>query len=126
MTELQILNAVKNNGGSIGYIDLMNMGSMDAEWDSIADKELVETLIKNDILSGKMEAYSLITFGSNGRSRLRKINSDADEASKREADIAAEKAQNKKSQFRHDLKISIITLAITEILHLLFEFLLGA
>jgi hypothetical protein len=38
MTELQILNAVKNNGGSIEFTALLNLGKTDLTWEPVADQ----------------------------------------------------------------------------------------
>ena len=60
MTELQILNAVKNNGGSIDFTALLNLGKTDLTWEPIADQQMIEQLIDGKVLSGKTEAYSCI------------------------------------------------------------------
>ena len=92
MTEFEILSAVKNSGGSIAYIELLNIGKSDPEWDSLTDRDLIKKLIESNILSGKQEAYGSISFGADGRLRLKELQQIIDDQSKQAADSAKEKA----------------------------------
>ena len=103
MTEFEILSAVKNSGGSIAYIDLLNIGKSDPEWDSLTDRDLIKKLIESNILSGNPEAYGSITFGTDGRLRLKELQQIIDDQSKQAADSAKEKA----SQRRHDWAVAM-------------------
>lgn len=78
MTELQILSAVKNNGGSIDYVTLLNIGLSDPEHDALTDRDLIHKLIDAQILSGKPGANSTISFGKEGRLRHRELLSQED------------------------------------------------
>lgn len=105
MTELQILSAVKNNGGSIEYVDLLNIGRSDPKSDSISDRDLIRKLIDSHILSGKQEAYGTICFGENGRLRLKELEQqDCDHRQQ-----AADAAKQKRDQFRHDWAVAIVS-----------------
>lgn len=121
MTELQILSAVKNNGGSIGYVDLLNIGLSDPEFDSLADRDLIRTLIASDVLSGKQEAYSQISFGKNGRLRLRELNQQDQERAQKED---KERSDNR-AQRRHDWAVAIVGALIGVIGTLLVQLIFG-
>lgn len=90
MTELQILNAVKTNGGSVAYTKLLNISLADANHSPAADKQLIRNLISADILSGSTGAYGTIRFGRQGELRLRQLQQDE---STRAENIRAEQAQ---------------------------------
>ncbi len=87
MNELQILSAVKNNGGSIDYVTLLNIGLSDPEHDALADRDLIRELIDAQILSGNPGANSTISFGKEGRLRLRELlfQEDADRQAQQRA-----------------------------------------
>lgn len=124
MTELQILSAVKNNSGSIGYVDLLNVGLSDPEFDALADRDLIRKLIASDVLSGKQEAYSTISFGKNGRLRLNELAQQEQERTQKEYKDRADK----RAQHRHDWAVAIVgaltgvigTLLVQLIIKLLF------
>ena len=117
MTELQILNAVKNNGGSIDFIELLNMGKTDSSLDSIADKRLIEKLIKSEVLSGRTEAYALITFGKDGNLRLRDLQQSANDL----ADHMANEQSEKYAAKRFQTSQTILGIVIGSLFTLLIE-----
>lgn len=105
MTELQILNAVKNNGESIGFTDLMNLGMSDTVWYPNADKQRICQLINAEILAGDAEAHGTIHFGKVGHLRLQELQQIEEDNAKQ----AAKEAKDRKSQFRHDWAIAIVS-----------------
>ena len=121
MTELQILSAVKNNGGSIGYVDLLNIGLSDPEVDALADRDLIRKLIASDVLSGKQEAYSQISFGKNGRLRLKELAQQEQERTQKEDKDRADK----RDQRRHDWAVAILGTLIGVIGTLLVQLIFG-
>lgn len=108
MTELQILNAVANNGGSIGYTELMNQGLSDSVFDPLTDRALIRALHKSGVLSGDLSAYGSVFISDDGRLRLRHLQHEAEEQAKQER------------QQRFDNKI-----AVANILVPLITFVLG-
>lgn len=112
MTEFQILSAIKNSGGSIGYIDLLNIGKSDPVWDSLTDRDLVNRLLESNILSGNPGAYGSISFGKDGRLRLKELQQLKDSQSQETAREAKEKA----SQRRHDWIVAIVSTVFGAIL----------
>lgn len=122
MTELQILNAVKNNGGSIDFTELLNMGKTDSSLDSIADKRLIEKLIKSEVLSGRTEAYALITFGKEGHLRLRDLQQSANDLADHMADEQSEKYADKRFQTSQ----TILGIVIGSLFTLLIEIVINA
>lgn len=122
MTELQILNAVKNNGGSIDFVELLNMGKTDSSLDSFADKRLIEKLIKSEVLSGRTEAYALITFGKEGHLRLRDLQQSANDL----ADHMANEHSEKQSDKRFQTSQTILGIVIGSLFTLLIEIVINA
>lgn len=90
MTELQILNAVSNNGGSIGYTELLNQGLSDSVFDPLTDRAVIRALHRSGALSGDLEAYGIISISDDGRLALRQLQT---EASIRAENIRREQAQ---------------------------------
>ena len=122
MTELQILNAVKNNGGSIDFVELLNMGKTDSSLDSFADKRLIEKLIKSEVLSGRTEAYALITFGKEGHLRLSDLQQSANDL----ADHMANEHSEKQADKRFQTSQTILGIVIGSLFTLLIEIVINA
>ena len=112
MTEIQILTALKNNGGFLGYTDLLNIGLSDAPNDPLLDRDLINKLIKDDILSGDTAAYATITFGKHGRLRLQELQ----QIEQAKAKQAAQKAKETRAQRRHDWFVALVGAAVGAIL----------
>ena len=126
MTELQILNAVKNNGGFIDYAKLINLGMTDSVWQPITDHQLIVKLIDSHILSGKAEAYGTITFGKDGHLRLRDLQQADDDIKNNIAQETASKKKERLSDFFHDLLVAVITLFVTYLIDCVKTFFFGA
>ena len=125
MTELQILNAVNNNGGSIDYVGLLNLGLTDPVCSSVADKRLIEKMIQGQILSGKTEAYSLITFGRDGRLRLRELQQSADNLTDKMAYEQSEKNADRRFQSSQTIFGIVIGSILTLIAEIIVEVFFG-
>lgn len=104
MTELQVLSAIKNRGGSISYTDLLNIGASDNPWEPLTDRELIARLAEDQILSGGQCAYGKISFGKHGRLRLKELEQCEQERSQK----AAEEIAGKRAQRHHDWAVAII------------------
>ena len=104
MTELQILSAIKNNGGSMEYTTLINQNLTDSNRDGLADTARIEQMIKDGLLEGKTEAYCHISITKPGRLYLQDAYKAAEEERKKQAE--------QKRQQRFDNKISVASLLI--------------
>ena len=119
MTELQILSAVKNSGGSIQYTALLSFNASDTHLDPIADKERIDEMIEKNLLSGKTEAYCNISITKEGRMYLQNaayLEDISKQRDKEYADIRAEeKRHNKFLRFTTliSLGIAAVTLILT-------------
>lgn len=111
MTELQILTAVQNSDGYIEYSALLNQGQTDSPWVPTADRDLIKDLISAEILSGKAESRSPITFGKHGHRRLR----DLQQAAQQQADQAADETRKKLAQRKHEWNMVLATAALSSI-----------
>lgn len=105
MTELEILTAIKNNGDSIGYTELLNIGLTSQNGDVLTDSDLIEILIHQDVLSGNPNAFGRITFGKYGRLRLQQLQ----QLKQKSDEDAAKAAKEKRIQHRHDWAIAIFS-----------------
>ena len=111
MTELQILNAVKNNGGSIEFTALLNLGKTDLTWEPVADQQMIEQLIGGKVLSGKAESYSTISFGKKGLLRLRDLQQSKYDSDQKLAYDAAKDSRQRK----HEWQMAVATAALSSI-----------
>lgn len=97
MTDIQILNAVKNNNGSIQYTELLNQSLTDAYIDGSADKERINNLIKSGLLEGETRAYCSISLKPEGRLYLQEKHY-SDEQEQKIADYTANENAKKSKQ----------------------------
>ena len=120
MTELQILSAIKNNGGTIDYAQLINLGRTDTGWDPVTDKRLIQKLIQQQILSGKTDAYSTITFGTKGLLRYKELKQLEDDLANQVADKKSEKNSNRRFQLLNTILGAVIGAIVTILIQLIF------
>lgn len=106
MTELQILSAIKNSGGSIQYTALLSLNVSDTHQDALADKARIEKMIEDKLLSGKTEAYCSISITNPGRLHLQNAAYLEDISKQRDEEYANIRAEEK----RHNKFLRITTL----------------
>lgn len=117
MTELQILSAVKNNGGNIAFTSLLNLSITDTHQDPIADTARIEQMIKDDLLSGSTTAYGSISITKEGRVFLQ----NACYLEDHEKDLAKKASNDISKQHRHDWKLALGGAIAAGIIGLAFE-----
>ena len=107
MTELEILAAVKNNGGYIEFTQLLNLNASDVDRDFLADKALIRNLITAKVLRGELKAYANISLTESGHLRLRELQQSAqidqerhEESAKKDANDKTEKKKERAFQVR--------------------------
>lgn len=122
MTELQILTAVKNHNGCIGFVELLNCGLSEPCHDPNADSKRIKDLIAGGYLSGKAEAYSNIILENKGRVFLQ----DAYYANENEKQIANDRANESAKKYRQELKVSALSAIISAIVSAVIAFLINA
>ena len=103
MTEHEILNHIKSSGGTIPYLELLEIGRTGDVQDTLKNKDLIRQLISEGILSGKAGAYGHIRFGKQGRIRLEHL----DQLQKQAEEDAKQKEAEKKAQRRHEWMLAI-------------------
>ena len=79
MTDFQILDAIRNNGGSIGFTDLLNQGLSMSKPDGNADKYRIQRLLADHYISGDASAYGTIRIESKGLVLLEQIEQQLDQ-----------------------------------------------
>ena len=117
MTEFQILSATKNNGGNIGYTDLLNLNMTDPVRDPLADKARIKQMISDGLLNGATDAYCLISITDAGRRYLQ----DACYLDEQKKQLAKEASKKETNKNRHEWKLAIVGAIISGLAGLAFE-----
>ena len=117
MTNLQILTAVKNNNGTIGFVDLLNLSLAEPNRDPIADEDRIKQMIKDGLLTGEVGAYSQIHISKYGRRFLQ----DSCYASEEEQKAADKISQEACDNHRRNLKTTILGALISALAGFLFN-----
>ena len=125
MTELQILNAVKNNGGSIDFSALLNLGKTDHFWEPAADQQMIEKLISRKVLSGKAEAYSMISFGKEGLLRLRDLQQTKYDSDHKLAYETAKDGRQRKHEWQIVFATAVLSSLGTVLTQVMLQLFLG-
>ena len=120
MTEIQILSAVKNNGGSIAYTELLSLNLTDPYLDATADKERIKKMMKAGLLEGETRAYGSISITDAGRLFLQ----DACYNEEQKHKLAKDSANERSNQQRHEWKITITSIVLTALLGILVDVLI--
>ena len=113
LTDYQILTAIRNNGGSIGFTDLLNQGLSDPEHNPVADKHRIQNLLTGKCISGSTTAYGTIRMEPKGTALLDQLE---EKLKQRDQDRADEVSKEKRE---HTFSIALT------ILGELFAFALG-
>lgn len=111
MTELQILNIVKNSKGSIGFYEILNFGKTDNVWEPATDQALLEKLIKTKTLSSSAGATPMVYMNDSSRLRLKELQQEADSINEQ---IANDRAKENR-QRKHDFRMAFLTAALTTV-----------
>lgn len=119
MTNFQILTAIRNNGGSIEFTRLMDVGLSDPDLDPKSDKQRIQHLISQGCISGDTKAYSRISMLPKGTALLDSMNHKRDNADEQAKSNALKERKQVRISFAQLLLGSAITLAIELILFLL-------
>lgn len=117
MTNLQILTAVKNNNGTIGFVDLLNLSLAEPNRDPIADEDRIKQMIKDGLLTGEVGAYSQIHISKYGRRFLQ----DSCYANEEEQKTADKTSQEASDNHRRNLKTTILGALISALAGFLFN-----
>ena len=120
MTELQILNIVKNNKGSIGFYEILNFGKTDSVWEPATDQALLEKLINTKTLSSSAGATPMVYMNDSSRLRLKELQQEADSINEQ---IANERAKENR-QRKHDFRMAFLTAALTTVSTVATQFLI--
>lgn len=117
MTEFEILSALSKNGGSMGFIELVNLSLADSVPDPTGTGRLIRALLNDELLSGSTAAYGTVKLEPAGQLRLDLLRK---EENQRAADRADRKAEEKRG-FRRDLICALVGSAITLLVELLMK-----
>ena len=100
VTELQILSAIKNNGGSMEYTSLLNLNMTDHDRDTLADKTRVCQMLKDDLLDGTAGAFCTISISDKGRLYLQNACYLEEQNNKAAEQVAKDRAdQDRQNRF---------------------------
>lgn len=95
MTEFQILSEIRNNGGRIDYVKLLNRGQKYPPFQPSIDHDRLESLKEKGYITGSFNAYSIISIEPAGNAYL---------------DFLVKEQSEHRKQFAHDWKIAIISI----------------
>lgn len=117
MTELQILSALKHNGGSMDYATLINLNMTDVNRDALADQARIKQMIDDKLLVGKADAFCNISISDIGRLHLQNACNLEDQEKK----LAKESAKNQAKKNRHDWGLALGGAFIAGLIGLIFD-----
>ena len=126
MTELQILNAVKNNGGSIDFAYLINLGKTDRTWEPLTDRRLIEKLISEKVLSGNTGGFATISFGENGLLRLRDLQNAEYDSYQKLTNETSKESRQRNHEWRMVFATAILSSLGTVLAQIVIQLLFGA
>ena len=118
MTEFEILSALSEHGGSMGYTDLVNLSLAEKPPDPVGTSRLIRALLLDHLLSGSTS--STINLEPTGQLRLDHLRK---EENQRAADRADRKAEEKRG-FRRDLICALAGSVMTLLVELLVKLLI--
>ena len=120
MTELQILCALKNAGGSMLYTDLLNLGLAEPVHDPNSDRKRIVHLRDLGEITGELKAHHRLEITPKGIARLDAEKQELDKKiEERTYDSANQRRQNKfslLSAFLVAVFSAMLTLVIEHIL----------
>jgi hypothetical protein len=108
MTDIQLLSAVKHNGATMPFDELMNLTKSDIQPDYILTKSRIESLISRELLSGDAKAFSSVHLTPKGRIYLDDALNQMEAQNRQRTDEATEAKRERNAQSRHDWFVSII------------------
>ena len=94
MTEIEILTAVKNNGGSIPFTQLLNNPPRGNKFNPADDSDRLQNLLSCNLLSGSANAYGTIALTPAGLKHL---------------DDHLQKVADRRKQFAHDWRLALFS-----------------
>lgn len=117
MTEIQILSAIKNKGGSIEYTDLLNLNMTDTNRDTIADEVRIKKMISDKLLEGNAKEFCYISISDSGRLHLQNSCYLEEQNQK----LAEDATRNETKKKRHDWSLALGSAFFAGLIGLLFE-----
>lgn len=118
MTEFQILTAIRNNGGSIGFTDLMDLGLLGSKPDGNADKYRIERLLVDHYISGDARADGTIRMEPKGTVLLDQLEEKLKQLEQDRADEIAKEKRERKFSAILAISSELIAFALGFITHL--------
>ena len=115
MNDFKILAAIRDNGGTIGFVDLLNQGLSDPEPNAVADRHRILNLLSENYISGNPDAYGTIRIEPRGTVFLDRL----EESLKQLDQDRAEKTAKEK----RERKFSVMLVVLTELMSFALGFL---
>lgn len=91
MTELEILTEIRNSGGSIDYVELLNRGKKHPPYQPSIDHDRLRSLKERGYIKGSFDAYSTVSIEPAGNAYL---------------DFLIANQMKQRKQFAHDWKLA--------------------
>lgn len=121
MTDFQILTAIRNNGGSIGFTDLLNQGFLYPKPDGKVDKYRIENLLADHYISGDTSAHGTIRMEPKGTVLLEQIEQKLYQHEQDRADEMAKEKRERKFSVALTIFGELIAFALGFLTHLLIS-----
>ena len=91
MTELEILTEIRNNGGSIDYVELLNRGKNYPPYQPSIDQDRLKVLKERGYIAGTFNGYSIVSIEPPGNVYL---------------DFLIKEQSDRRKQVAHDWKLA--------------------
>lgn len=121
MTDFQILTAIRNNGGTIGFTDLLNQGLTDPKPNLKADEHRIRNLLSGNCISGKPDAYCSIHMEPNGTALLDQLEENLKQIEQKRADEVAKEKRHRKFTIAITIFSEFLAFGLGFLTHLLFS-----
>ena len=121
MTDFQILAAIRNNGGSIGFTNLLDKGLSDPKPDGEVDKYRIKKLLADHYISGDASAYGTIRMEPKGTVLLEQIEQKLYQCEQDRADEMAKEKRERKFAVAMVILGELLAFALGFLTHLLIR-----
>ena len=121
MTDFQILTAIRNNGGTIEFTDLLNQGLSDPKHNPVADKHRILNLLSDNCISGRPIAYGTICMEPKGTALLDQFEEKIKQDAQYRADEVAKEKRERKFSIALTIFSELIAFALGFLTHILIS-----
>lgn len=119
MNTFQVLSVIRENGGTIGFVDLLNQGLSNPNSDSLADKQRIQNLLAEGYISGNTEAYGTIRMEPKGTVLLDQLEEKLKQLEQNRADEVSKEKRERKFSIALTIFGELLAFALGFLTHML-------